>query len=485
METAEHLLGEAVTQDYVPSMYWGRYYTLRKAPPFSLSVALEMLTDPRITLGMWLIKGPILSKTRFYVDCDNQDVKEFLKTQITRFWRMSSVKAMKAVEWGYGCSEALYRYQNGLIHFDTLKDLHSLDCRAVTQYGKLIGATVRNVPNQPGKRKVTIEGARCLWTVHAREVHQWYGQSRLFGAYLPWLELWTEGGVRDTRRLYFHKYAFTGPIGYHPTAGVTLADGTQVSNRDFMREMLEKFKTGAIMTFPNTLNAQTGKYAWDVIPPVVNPPPEQIMEYIRDLRTELLEGLGIPPEVIESIGGTSGWSGKAIPMEAFYSILQDIVNWISHDLQRQILRPLVDINFGPDIDFQIVPFGLSFAPSTPSDQANQAERVQGQTPSGEQYSLYGEDAVADQPPRGYRAKHESQYVPVAFAHDVSSEARVAKGSSKGGANPKVKPAEPGKLKSAKPQAKSQKVSKSKAKRASIETLEFKNPDITMSLTEEE
>ena len=128
MENAEHLLGEAITQDYLRAS-WGWYYTFRKAPPFSLTAALEMLTDPRINLGLWLIKGPILSKTRFFVDCDNPDVKEFLKTQITRFWRMSSVKAMKAIEWGYGCSEAMYKVAGGLIHFDMLKDLHSLDCR--------------------------------------------------------------------------------------------------------------------------------------------------------------------------------------------------------------------------------------------------------------------------------------------------------------------------------------------------------------------
>ncbi len=406
-ETAQHLLGPSQTEDYVPSAYWGRYYVLRKAPPFSLSVGLEMLTDPRITLGLWLIKGPILSKTRFFVDCDRQDVKEFIKTQLTRFWRMSAVKAMKAIEWGYAPSEVLYRPLNGMIHYDTLKDLHPLDCRAVTQKGKLVGATVRNVPNATGRRKVQIEGARLLWTVHSRETHPWYGRSRLFGAYLPWIELWTEGGCRDTRRLYFHKYAFTGPIGYHPAGELTMADGLKVSARDLMREMLEKYKVGAVMTFPNTRDAQ-GQLAWNVVPPNVSAPPQQIMDYIADLRTEILEGLGIPPEVIETQGGTTGWSGKAIPMEAFYSILQDIVNWLTHDFSNQILRPLIEINFGKGIDFEIVPFGLSFAPSTPSDQAAAGQQA---TPGGQSdgVALSGPEIVTFEPPTGYKPKHRRKY----------------------------------------------------------------------------
>jgi hypothetical protein len=378
---------------------------LRKAPPFSLSVALEMLTDPRITLGLWLVKGPILSKTRFFVDCDRPEVKEFLKAQITRFWRMSAIRALKAIEWGFAASEVMYHVSGGMIHYDTLKDLHSLDCRAVTQKGKLVGATVRNVPGYRAKQKITLEGARLLWTIHSREIHPWYGRSRLFGAYLPWLELWTEGGCRDTRRLYFHKYAFSGPIGYHPTGSVSLSDGTQVSNRDFMREMLEKYKTGAVMTFPNTRDGN-GNLAWNVVPPNVSAPPEQIMSYISDLRTEILEGLGIPPEVIETQGGTTGWSGKAIPMEAFYSILQDVVNWLSHDFKQQILVPLIEINFGKGIEFDIVPFGLSFAPSTPSDQADKANADQGQAG----FAMAYDEVVVDEPPRGYRPKHPMRLI---------------------------------------------------------------------------
>ncbi len=411
METPNTLLGDPITKDYSPSAYWGGYYALRKAPPFSLAIALEMLTDPRITLGLWLIKGPILSKTRFYVDCANTEVKEFLKKQVTRFWRSSSVKAMKAIEWGYGCSEALYHMEEGRIHFDTLKDLHSLDCRAITQSGKLVGASVRNVSAKNSRGKITIEGARCFWTIHGREIHNWYGRSRLFGAYLPWLELWSEGGCRDSRRLFYHKYAYGGEIGYVPLNMITLEDGSQVTARDFMREMLEKKKSGGIMVFPNTVNSTTGKYAWDVQDMRMPPPPTSISDYIQDLRVEILEGLGIPPEIVRA-EGTGAYSGRAIPMEAFYSILQDLVNWLAHDLSTQILRPLVDVNFGPDIPFELVPFGLVFAPSTPSDQQDQAERQQGQmpTPNGEQYALDSNEIVIDSAPRGYRPKYEQPTV---------------------------------------------------------------------------
>lgn len=364
---AEHFLGKPLTADYVPSAYPGLgFQYMLKMPPFTLMAVNQMLTDSRITFGLWLIKGPILAESRFFVDCDNPQVKEFLVKNITRFWRNSASRALKALEWGYSCSEALYRVEyggkfNGQIVFDTLKDLYPLDCRTLTRNGKIVGATVRNIP---GKKKCILGGPRCLWHVHGRENHPWYGRSRLFGSYMPWLEAWSDGGYRDARRLYFFKYAFDGGIMYHPP-GVTktMDDGNGssivVSNKDLAREMLEKKKSGAVLTLPNIDNG-AGNRAWEYMPPTISAPPSNVMDYGDSLRKEIFEGMGIPPEVIESDGqGLGSASGRAVPQAAFYATLQEICNWLIADADTQLFRPLVRFNFGHEgTDYEIVPLGL-------------------------------------------------------------------------------------------------------------------------------
>ena len=63
----EQLLGKPITADYMPSGYSGLFLFARNRPPFSMTVIQEMLGDPRVIFGLWLIKGPILANSRFYI----------------------------------------------------------------------------------------------------------------------------------------------------------------------------------------------------------------------------------------------------------------------------------------------------------------------------------------------------------------------------------------------------------------------------------
>ena len=92
---------------------------------------------------------------------------------------------------------------------------------------------------------------------------------------------------------------------------------------------------------------------------MANQIPAGLMEYGQSLKEELFEGMGIPPEVFQN--ATSGFgaaSGRQIPEEAFFSILQEMTQWLIADADNQIFRHLVRINFG-DVPYEIVPFGLT------------------------------------------------------------------------------------------------------------------------------
>jgi len=358
-------LGKPVTRDYVPSASLSGWLFSNRLAPFTLHTVNNMLCDSRVTFGLWLIKGPILSHAKFYIKCADPKVKEFIVNTITRFWRTSAIKTLKAIEWGFSCSELLYEYdkRKKLIVFQGLKDIHPLDCRLVTSDGKAIGASVRNVPNHKGAgtKKVTLESPRFLWHVQGREAHPFYGQSRLRGAYQPWTEIWTDGGYRDSRRLFFHKYAFDGGIMYHPPGTTKISGGggavaQEISNKDLAREMIEKRKTGGSMTLPN-LPGEDGNRQWDYIAPEVQQPPSSLMEYGKDLNDELWEGMGIPPEIARA-EGTGAFAGRAIPMMAFFSVLQEILLNLIADVDGCLITPLVQQNFG-DVEYEIEPHRLS------------------------------------------------------------------------------------------------------------------------------
>lgn len=360
----DELLGIPLTAEYMPQSIPSGFLTTRNRPPFSSFVIDEMLTDSKVIYGLYLLKGPLLANSRFSVESDNSAVKEYLIKQINRFWRTSAIRALRGLEWGYGPSEALYRVLQGGIHFDTLKDVHPRDTRVVSYRGELCGITVQGVPresNPNDKQRIYLGGPKAFLHVHWRDRHPWYGMSRCYGCYVPWWEAWTEGGYRDIRRLWFFKNAFEGGTMYHPPGAMRDSGGNMVTAKDYAREMIEKKRTGGVLTLPNVVGAD-GAQQWTYEPPTANAAPDNLLEYGDTLGREILEGLGIPPEVIES-GGDTGFgsaTGRQVPQTAYYAILQDLAQWLITDFDAQILRPLVALNFSVEdsLAYDIVVFPM-------------------------------------------------------------------------------------------------------------------------------
>lgn len=435
----EELLRSPITEDYTPWGTWGGLsfvgFINHNRPPFTVWTIREMLCDPRVTFGLWLIKGPIIAKTKFEIETSRPEVEEFLQKNLKRFWMNSVSRVMKALEWGYSGSEVLYRYnsEDGRIHFDTVKDIESIDLRPVTVDSTICGFAIRNVETsdsttldneypkteemktKTGDFKKYLGFPKCLYHLHSRERNAWFGLSRLFGAHVPWWEQWSSDGYRQLRRLWFMKNAFEGGVMYHPMSTIATKQGPMPA-RDYARELIEKKRSGGTLTLPNTPGPDGQGKAWEYIPPQGNPVPAGLLDYGQLLRDEVLEGMGIPPEVIQS-GGETGFgssSGRQVPQMAFYSVLQELAQWLVYDFDTQVLRYLVQMNFG-DVQYEIKVLDLMeekvetdpndpFQNENPLDQEQVDENGEpiGEVAAAEEPPL--PEAKAKKPPKAKRAK---------------------------------------------------------------------------------
>ena len=359
--TKDQLLGKPVSKEYEPPVHsgLGLFWFHNHRPIFHHGWIEAMLIDPRVIFGLHLLKGPILAQSKFFISTKNMLVKQFLIDQIIRFWRNSALTALRSLDYGFLGTEVIYRSKNLQLHFDTLKFLHPSDTQVVTKEGEFVGILVRNTRNQKDKAKPQYIGLpKAFWTVHNRDWHRWYGRPRLQGAFLPWHEMWSQGGYRDQRRLWFFKNAFNSGIIKYPEGAVPDKNGTLVPNSVFARQLLDYAKTGHSFALPK---GSDPSQEWDYDPPATTPVPEGLLEYGDSLRDEIFEGLGIPPEVAAA-EGTGAFAGRKVPQEAFHSILQQIVQGIITDFDEQVLRNLVHMNFGADIDYEIEVFGLMLDP---------------------------------------------------------------------------------------------------------------------------
>lgn len=387
-----NVLEDSVTKDYelTPSYYTTSYTSLSRYPRFSLTHVQEMMRDARIRLGLELIIGPILAKGKFSVDTENDEVAEYVQDTLDMIWGgIDGRRALFSMVYGYACNEVLYEVRQGLVKFRELKPLHPMDCRYVKseRTGNQVGAAIRiktRTGLKPVNSQVLLLGPKCLWSTHSRDFSPYYGQSRLFNSHIPWLEKWGDGCFRDSRRLFFHKQAFSGGTMYHPPGVTNMAldastgQAQPVRNAELAQRMVEQLRTGGTLFIPRQVSVAGSQNPWEWIPGEVSQTPQGLLDYGSDLDNEIWQGMGILPEVISAPEtGTLGNGGRSIPMDGFNAILHSVFCEVITDIVKQILHPMVVLNFGRENTwFTVKPYGLLKDSAEVDDMAGAAMQEQ-------------------------------------------------------------------------------------------------------------
>lgn len=347
-------------------------------PWFGFSVIDTMLLDPRIQYGLALIKGPIATYTKFFneedaespaihtaivelnyhfpygVYCKNQKQADFILRQLNRFWDVGIAKAMTAVEWGFSGSQVLYKKgKEHKLEFDNLYPYRAASLQCVSKERGIIGFIRDNDKNR------YVQLGKGFWHLHQREHNHFYGNSRLRGAHIPWHETWMMGGARDIRRTWFFRNAYDGGEIYYPEGYFQDENGQKTTNETLAVKMAEMKRTGSTAVFPSSKGLD-GKRAWEYEPPKANMTPQGMDIYLQTLKDEELEGMGIPPEVVQSGSGNGLGSatGRMVPLMAFIASLTPLGADLITDFRQQILDPvLLPINgFSDDYEIRrIVP----------------------------------------------------------------------------------------------------------------------------------
>ena len=353
---AKDLLDTFTVGYHGPSTSHGfRHFVNTNRPVFHRAIYIpQMLRDPRVSFGIKLIKGPILSKARFKINTDNEEVRKYLIQQVTRYWVKGAPIALDNIIYGYSGSEIIFKFDNNenLYGFFGLKHLAAADIKPIVSKtdDSISHMLVKRIKN---RGKIYVPRPKFLWTIHERTHNRLFGKSRLEGAFIPWFEQWMPRGYRSIRQMWFYKNAFTSCAIRYPQGSTKDKEGAQVPNVILAEEIADRSVTGSTVILPKSPD---GDNDWEYEPGKGIPVPDGLLEYGEVLGDEIWEGLGIPPEVV-SADGTGAFAGRRVPQQAFYSVLQEIIDEHIIDVDEQIFRPLVHLNYGP-IDYEIETISL-------------------------------------------------------------------------------------------------------------------------------
>lgn len=343
------------TAGYVPmatehAVFWDerdKYFTWYDVP--------RMKRDPQVLMGLRILEAPLHGVER-KVRANHPTVEAFIEATLNRVWQRALRKISKANEYGHSPGEIEYKIKGRRYEFKQFHAIHPMDGRPLRnpRTKEIEAVRIRHVEGREGTL-ADIAYPNAFWLANDSEFGQPYGQSRLAGAWQPWMEKSGRHGANDIRRLWFLKNAYNGGILRYPDGFTELEDGRQVSNQDLAREILEKLETGGVLVLPNTRSGleADSPYAWEYTTPEMNGGDlAGILEYPDKLDKAIFAGMGIPNELIEA-GVKGSWSGRSIPAQMFFSSLDVYMTVILDAICRLIITPLVRVNYGSKAEYEV------------------------------------------------------------------------------------------------------------------------------------
>ena len=318
--------------------------------PFFTPLDVErMRRDPRVTFGLRILYAPLPTVT-WQVEGE-PEVAKLVDRTLRKVWDKDLAKLFRHVVYGWAGGQWEYTEGAGdTIEYAGLCESHPFQLRPLEdETGKLGGVAIKDAITAGGVGGDTGNWSlppRACWLANEPEFGSLYGQSRLKGAWVPFMEKVPRHGALDVRRGWYLRNAYRGAMMRHPGGVGVDPDGTEYSNQDRAREVCEKFETGGVLTLPNDYNQETGKYEWEFEPPAPHGEPPGVREWVQDLDVEILEGMGIPPEVAKAAETGSGWAGRSVPFLVYLTSEDQIVDAIVSCANDQMIKHLVEVNLG-------------------------------------------------------------------------------------------------------------------------------------------
>lgn len=382
------------------SRAWSNY---GRRPMFDAMQVEQMLLDSRVAFALRVNAAPLLLG-QVKVNGPHPAVNKFVGEQWDRLWSNAAPKIVRTPVYGFSGYEVMYREVEGRWEFDKLLDRDPLECRVLTQAGRLAGMECKPNPHREWFPRDSAGGGRllgmkALWLTHSARYGRWYGESSLEPAYPPSFEKRMTGGAQDLRRLRMVKDAWLGLIvGYPMNLSIVRPDGVAINGRDIAREIQDSIMSGGAVAIPTDVDQNTRAPLFTLTRPTDVQGATPILEWSQSLDGEIWEAIVGAKEIAEA-AESGGFSGRSIPFLTFLMGRNTEFNDYLQQTDAQILRPLVCLNYGEDAacEYEIKPVDLvETVGKLMGGGQPQAEGGQGQGQGGA--PQFGRPMVGNTPP---------------------------------------------------------------------------------------
>lgn len=325
-----------------------------------VSTYSKMKTDSQVGLGLAVIKLPLLSLAR-NVECEDNDVAEFVDNSLDLIWNRMMKSMLTAVEYGFASHEKVWwRFPMDVYstsstgrrktHFRGLAEVYkklkahypeTVKIRVDKNTGDFLGI-VQDVGG--GDPPVSLDKSKCFFFALEDDFGNYYGGSRLKQAYKPWY--WKEVMYQFMLRYFERRGSPPTKVTFPPGINRDAA-GDEVDNAEIALQIGQSLVENSVVTVPYEETKDGRDTMWKVEYLQDDRRGPMFIECINHLETQILRGLLVPERTVTQDISTGSYSMAATHAEAFLLEQAGLVQSIEAAINEQVIPPLVQFNFKP------------------------------------------------------------------------------------------------------------------------------------------
>lgn len=285
---------------------------------------------------------------------DNAKVATFCEQNMREVWTRL-VRALSQAFWA-GYSPNILQWENDIegraVKLTKIKDLLPERCDINWDYVEGYappGYIPPKIPVYNGIKQYglswPIPRENTLWYTLLKENDNWYGRKLLRPAFTPW---YFSILVHMFSNRYYERYGEPTPVGRAPMETITLPDGTKTTGMNLLAQIISNFRSGAVAVLPDdrSLTGTEAAYDYQIEYLESQMRGADFERYLMRLDEEISLALFTPLLMLRTADVGSYNLGNV-----HKDVFQQMLNALSGDwaeyIDRYILAPLVNFNFGP------------------------------------------------------------------------------------------------------------------------------------------
>lgn len=319
---------------HILELFVERYSISKLGNRISDRIIEKMKIDSCIKMAIDLLVFPI-QQCDYTINSSSSTTNKYVAKSLDNIWDKLIKYGLKdSLIYGFTALELIWTKENDIYYISDIIEIPRNSLQYVESTDGNFGGVYTSYSS-----KTIIPKYKSTWFAYDDDYFNVYGKSILESVYEPWF---SKTMLQLSMNRYFERRGIPQLIiKYPPGNAIDSAGNIIATNRELAINVAKNIDKDSVIVVENTGSESN----WDISELSISDRGDSFMEPLNYYDTQMLRALCIPDRLVtnpDTTGSRADQEGKA---EIYYLLLSGLMNWFSKQIQRNIISPIIDINF--------------------------------------------------------------------------------------------------------------------------------------------